>query len=71
MACGFSHDWGWPRRRGDLDLQVCSRCGVERPSPIQFVSKPVPPRVGTITAVRPKPAVGFARITAIWRGSAA
>jgi hypothetical protein len=32
-----SHDWGWPRRRGDRDVQVCTQCGAERESSIQFM----------------------------------
>ncbi len=36
MACIFDHDWGWPRRRGDKDVQVCARCGTERESRVRF-----------------------------------
>ncbi len=35
MKCIF-HKWSWPRKRGDLDVQICSKCASERPSPIQF-----------------------------------
>ncbi len=30
------HNWGWPRKRGDRDMQVCARCGQERESKVQF-----------------------------------
>jgi hypothetical protein len=36
MTCWFTHDWGWPRRRGERDVQVCLRCGAERHSKVQF-----------------------------------
>jgi hypothetical protein len=36
MACVLTHNWGWPRRRGDQDLQTCIDCGAERLAPIQF-----------------------------------
>lgn len=36
MACMLSHEWGWPRKRGDKDVQVCIQCGRERISAIQF-----------------------------------
>ena len=36
MFCLFTHEWGWPRKRGDRDLQVCVRCGAERQSKVQF-----------------------------------
>jgi hypothetical protein len=37
MACWLnSHEWGWPRRRGDVDTQVCVRCGASRAARIQF-----------------------------------
>lgn len=36
MQCVFEHNWGWPRRRGGMDVQVCVVCGRERRSPIQF-----------------------------------
>ncbi len=38
MACMLFHDWGWPRRRGEKDIQVCVRCGSERESRIPFNS---------------------------------
>lgn len=31
-----AHAWGWPRRRGKHDIQVCTSCGGERKSLIQF-----------------------------------
>ncbi len=36
MTCLFSHSWGWPRKRGERDVQVCIRCGSERDSRVQF-----------------------------------
>ena len=37
MACWLRrHEWGWPRRRGDADTQVCVKCGASRPARIQF-----------------------------------
>ncbi len=36
MACLFEHNWGWPRRRGNRDMQVCLDCGVERESRVRF-----------------------------------
>jgi hypothetical protein len=33
---GCAHDWGWPRRRDERDVQVCTKCGAERESEIQF-----------------------------------
>lgn len=36
MACLFEHNWGWPRRRGDKDMQVCLDCGSERESSVLF-----------------------------------
>ncbi len=36
MACLLTHNWGWPRRRGDQDLQTCIHCGAQRLAPIQF-----------------------------------
>lgn len=36
MACLFEHNWGWPRRRGGKDLQVCLTCGTERESKVHF-----------------------------------
>jgi len=39
MTCWLrNHEWGWPRRRGDLDTQVCVKCGASRPATIQFGS---------------------------------
>jgi hypothetical protein len=44
--CAFGHTWNWPRRRAGIDTQLCSACGVERRSPVQFASakpqRPVP-----------------------------
>jgi hypothetical protein len=40
MTC-FFHTWGWPRRRGETDYQVCARCGSERLSKVQFRGSPV------------------------------
>jgi hypothetical protein len=36
MACLFEHNWGWPRRRGGKDVQVCLTCGSERESKVHF-----------------------------------
>ncbi len=36
MACFFDHNWGWPRRRGEKDIQVCLDCGTERESKVHF-----------------------------------
>ncbi len=36
MACFFEHNWGWPRRRGNKDIQVCLVCGSERESKVRF-----------------------------------
>ena len=37
MACWLgNHEWGWPRRRGGMDTQVCVNCGVSRTSQVQF-----------------------------------
>ena len=36
MKCLFEHHWGWPRRRGDKDMQVCLECGCERESKVRF-----------------------------------
>jgi hypothetical protein len=36
MACFFDHNWGWPRKRGDKDIQVCLSCGTERESKVHF-----------------------------------
>ena len=37
MSCWLrNHEWGWPRKRGGVDTQVCVKCGVERDSRIQF-----------------------------------
>jgi hypothetical protein len=36
MKCLFDHDWSWPRKRGNKDVQVCLRCGSERESKVQF-----------------------------------
>jgi hypothetical protein len=36
VSCAFGHHWTWPRRRAGIDTQVCSACGFERRSPIQF-----------------------------------
>lgn len=36
MTIFHIHTWGWPRRRGDRDVQVCTKCGAERDSKIQF-----------------------------------
>jgi hypothetical protein len=37
MSCWLrNHEWGWPRRRGGEDRQVCVRCGTARVSQIQF-----------------------------------
>jgi hypothetical protein len=37
MTCWLrNHEWGWPRRRGGEDKQVCVRCGSEQVSRIQF-----------------------------------
>jgi len=36
MTIFHIHTWGWPRRRGDRDVQVCTKCGAERDSEIQF-----------------------------------
>ena len=35
-SCVFGHTWNWPRRRAGTDTQVCTACGFERPSPVQF-----------------------------------
>lgn len=40
MHC-IIHNWGWPRRRGERDTQVCANCGRERVSSIQFGRQPV------------------------------
>jgi hypothetical protein len=34
--CLLSHRWGWPRRRGDKDVQTCVRCGLQRESLVNF-----------------------------------
>lgn len=37
MACLFGrHKWGWPRRRGDHNIQVCITCGSEREALVKF-----------------------------------
>jgi hypothetical protein len=36
MACLFEHNWGWPRKRGSKDIQVCLNCGLERESRVRF-----------------------------------
>jgi hypothetical protein len=36
MTCFFDHNWGWPRKRGDKDIQVCLDCGRERESKVHF-----------------------------------
>ncbi len=36
MSCFFDHNWGWPRRRGDKDIQTCRSCGAERESKVRF-----------------------------------
>jgi len=36
MACLFRHNWGWPRRRGNRNVQTCLICGIERESRVQF-----------------------------------
>ncbi len=36
MTCLFEHNWGWPRRRGGKDVQVCVSCGCERESLVRF-----------------------------------
>jgi hypothetical protein len=36
MKCLFEHNWGWPRRRGGKDMQVCVICGRERESLVRF-----------------------------------
>jgi hypothetical protein len=36
MTCLFEHNWGWPRRRGGKDVQVCLSCGTERESKVSF-----------------------------------
>lgn len=36
MKCLFEHQWGWPRRRGERDMQVCLNCGSERESKVRF-----------------------------------
>jgi hypothetical protein len=43
MTCWFGgHNWGWPRRRSDCDVQVCVRCGASRVSVIQFAGAQPP-----------------------------
>jgi hypothetical protein len=34
MFC--AHEWGFPRRRGSKDIQVCTKCGAERDSRVKF-----------------------------------
>ncbi|MGD0013459.1 MAG: hypothetical protein ABSD56_03395 [Bryobacteraceae bacterium] len=36
MTCLFDHNWGWPRKRGAKDIQVCLNCGHERESKVRF-----------------------------------
>ncbi len=36
MKCFFEHNWGWPRKRGNKDVQVCLHCGAERESKVDF-----------------------------------
>ncbi len=36
MRCLFDHKWGWPRKRGNKDIQVCLNCGAERESKVRF-----------------------------------
>jgi hypothetical protein len=36
MRCLFDHEWGWPRKRGGKDIQVCLHCGTERESKVHF-----------------------------------
>lgn len=36
MACFFEHNWGWPRKRGDKQVQTCTVCGCSRESKVQF-----------------------------------
>lgn len=38
MKCLFRHNWGWPRKRGLKDVQVCLDCGLERQSKVSFDS---------------------------------
>ncbi len=35
MGC-FFHHWGWPRKRGDKQIQTCTVCGCSRESKVQF-----------------------------------
>jgi hypothetical protein len=49
MHCIF-HQWGWPRRRGERDTQVCANCGLERISSIQFGT---PPAEAVVPAAAP------------------
>jgi hypothetical protein len=35
-GCFFEHNWGWPRKRGDKQIQTCTVCGCSRESKIQF-----------------------------------
>jgi hypothetical protein len=36
MKCLFEHNWGWPRKRGERNIQVCLDCGSERESRVRF-----------------------------------
>ncbi len=36
MTCLFDHNWSWPRRRGEKDVQFCPNCGAERESKVRF-----------------------------------
>jgi len=36
MKCLFEHNWSWPRKRGQKDIQVCLDCGSEREAKVRF-----------------------------------
>lgn len=36
MTCLFEHNWSWPRKRGQKDIQVCLNCGTEREAKVRF-----------------------------------
>ena len=56
MGC-LLHNWGWPRKRGDQDVQVCAKCGSERVSKIQFAGQR--PAAEPVAAPEPLPSPVF------------
>ncbi|MGE5648034.1 MAG: hypothetical protein ACM336_19840 [Acidobacteriota bacterium] len=62
MKCLFNHNWSWPRKRGNKDMQVCLDCGMERESKVSFdgpryhrTQEPIPDFIATPTAIHTGP----------------